>query len=193
MGVPYTSRPYSWTALPFFGWSGYRVCLTIVHGERRLSEPLRKSPSLNSVSEKWSRNLVECSAQHIISQAFGRWVPVYVVMMVVLIIQERLTRRSPWSGSITTLLLIVRREVRIWGSLPSPFVAQLPLQIINLHLHVPCIFLMRDMTLTSRMASTSMGGMYTSFLVPSTLKIDEMILRLGPRGFLSVWTWTYHN
>ena len=180
MGVRYTSRPHSWSALPFFGWSGYGVCLTIVHGERRLSEPLRKSPSLNSVSRRWSRNLVECFAYHIISQAFGRWVPVYVLMMVVLIIQEKLTRRSPWSRSITTLLLIVRREVRIWGSSPSPFVVQLPLQIINLQLHGFGILLMRKVAPALRLAPTSMGGMHTKLSVLSTLKINKMILTLGP-------------
>ena len=172
MGVPYTSRPHSWSALPFFGWSGYGVCLTIVHGERRLSEPLRKSPSLNSVSRRWSRNLVECFAYHIISQAFGRWVPVYVLMMVVLIIQEKLTRRSPWSRSITTLLLIVRREVRIWGSSPSPFVAQLPLQIINLQLHGFGILLMRKVAPALRLAPTSMGGMHTKITTALKIPID---------------------
>ena len=172
MGVPYTSRPYSWSALPFFGWNGYEVCLTIVHGEHRLSEQLRKSPSLNSVSERWSRNLVKCSAQHIISQAFGRWVPVYVLMMVVLIIQERLTRRSPWSRSITTLLLIVRREVRIWGSSPSPFVAQLPFQMINLQLYGFGILLIRKVASASRLAPASMGGMHTKITIALEIPID---------------------
>ena len=37
-------------------------------------------------------------------------------------------------------------------------------------------------------ASTSIGGMHTSLLVPSALKIEEMILTLGPHRFLSVWT-----
>ena len=54
----------------------------------------RKSPSLNSVCERWSGNLVERSAHRIISQAFGRWIPTSVLMVVVLIIHERLSRRS---------------------------------------------------------------------------------------------------
>ena len=73
------------------------VCSTIVHGEHWLSEPPRKSPSLYSVHKMWSRNLVEHSAHRIISQAFGRWIHVSALMEVVIIIRERLIRRSPWS------------------------------------------------------------------------------------------------
>ena len=47
---------------------------------------------------------------------------------------------------------------------------------------------MRDMTPTSRVAPTSMGGMHTNFSVPFLLKIEEMILTLGPHGFLAIWT-----
>ena len=86
--------------------------------------------------------------------------------------------------SITTILFIVRREVRIGGNLPSPLVAQLPLQVINLQLNGFGIFLMREVTLASRLASTSMGSMHTNLLVPFAFKINEMILTLGPNRFL---------
>ena len=72
------------------------------------------------------------------------------------------------------------------GSSPSPFAAQLPLQTINLQLHGSSVFLMRDMTPTLRVAPTSMSGMHTNLLVLSLLKIEEMILTLGPYGFLTV-------
>ena len=36
------------------------------------------------------------------------------------------------------------------------------------------------MALASRLAPTSMGGMHTNLPVPSTLKINKMILSLGP-------------
>ena len=65
---------------------------------------------------------------------------------------------------------------------------QLPLQMINLQLHGSSVFLMRDMTPTSRVAPTSMGGVHTNFSVPSLLKIEEKILTLGPYGFHLVWT-----
>ena len=171
----------------------HMVCSTIIHGERGLGEPSRKSPSLDSTRERWSRNLVECWAHRIISQAFGRWNPVSTLMMVVFFIQEKLTRRSPWSTSITTILFIVRGEVRIERSLPSPFVAQLPLQMINLQLHVLSIFLVTGVTPSSRLTSTSMGGMHTTFPILSSFKMKEMILMSRAHRFPLVWTWTYHN
>ena len=76
----------------------HKVCSTIIHGEYGLSEPPRKSPSLNSAREMRSGNLVECSTHSIISQAFRRWIFVSALMTVVLIIRERLTKRSPWSA-----------------------------------------------------------------------------------------------
>jgi len=59
-------------------------------------------------------------------------------------------------------------------------VAQHPLQMINLQLHVPSIFLMRGVTPSSRLTSTSMGGMHTSFLDPSSFKMKKMIWTLRP-------------
>ena len=91
----------------------HRVCSTIIHGECGLSEPPRKFPSLNSTCERRSVNLVKCFAYRIISLVFGRWASVFVLMVIILIIRERLTRRSLWSASIATILFIVEREVRI--------------------------------------------------------------------------------
>ena len=171
----------------------HRVCSTIVHGECGLSEPPKKSPTLNSARERWFGNLVERFTHRIISQAFRRWVPISALMVVVLIIRERLTRRSPWFGSITTIFLIVKRKVRIGGSSPSPFVPQLSLQMINLQLHGFGILLMRKVAPASRLAPASMGGMHTYFSVPSMLKINKMILTLGPHRFLQIRIWTYHH
>ena len=108
-------------------------------------------------------------------------------------IRERLTGRSPWFRSITTILFIIRREVRIGGSSPSLFVAQLPLQMINLQLHGFGILLMRKVALASRLAPASMCGIHTNLPVPSSFKIKKMILTLGPHRFLQIRTWTYHS
>ena len=104
----------------------HRICTAVVHGERGLNEPPRKSPFLNPACERRSGNLFECSAHRIIPQAFRRWASVSMLKMVVLIVRERLTKRSLWCWPITTVLLIVKREIRNKGSSPSPFVAQLP-------------------------------------------------------------------
>ena len=170
----------------------HRVCSTIVDGECWLVEPPRKFPFLNS-GERWFGNLVECSAHCIISYISGRLVPISALMVVFLFIRERLTRRIPWSTSITTVLLTVRRGVIMGGSSSSPFVAQLPLYMINFQLHVLGILCVRDMTSRLRLTVTSMDSMYTSFLVPFAPKNEEIILTLGPLGFYLVWTWSHHD
>ena len=106
---------------------------------------------------------------------------------------EKNSLGGPWPGSIIAIPIIIRRKIRIGRSSPSPFGVQSPFQTINFQLHGSSVFFMRDMTPTSRMTPIGMGGMHTNLLVPSLLKIEEMILTLGPHGFLSVRTWTYHN
>ena len=101
----------------------HRIYSTIIHGERGLSEPPRKSSSFNPVRERWFGNLVECPAHSIISQASQRWISASTLMMVVLIIRERFTMRGPWSAPIATILFLVGREVRFGRSSLSPFVA----------------------------------------------------------------------
>ena len=95
----------------------YRARLTIVHSECGLSEPLRNSSFLNFACERWSGDLVECFTHSIISQASRRWISVFMLIMVVFIIRERLSRRSPWSMPITTILFTIRREVKSGGAL----------------------------------------------------------------------------
>ena len=171
----------------------HEVCSTIVHGEHGLGELPRKSPPLNSVRERWSINLVERSTHRVISYAFGRWIPVSALMVVVLNIWERQTRRSSWSASIITILFIVRREFQIGESSFSPFVAQLFLQMINLQLQGSGILLMRKVAPIFGLALASMGGMHTNLSVPSSLKVDKMVFTLGSHRLYMVWTWTYHN
>ena len=171
----------------------HRVCLTVVHGECGLHEPLRKSPSLNSTRERWSGNLVKPSVHRIISQAFGKWIPISALMVVVLNIQERLTRKSSWSASITTILFIVKREVRIRESSLSPFMAQLSLQEINLQLQGSSILFMRKVAPISGLTLASMGGMHTKLPIPSLFKVDKMVFTLRPHRFCLVWTWTHHS
>jgi len=50
----------------------HKICMTVVHGECGLSEPLRKSPFLNPTCERRSENLFEHSTYRIIPQAFRR-------------------------------------------------------------------------------------------------------------------------
>ena len=170
-----------------------RVCSTIVHGKCGLGEPSREHPFLYSVCERWPRHLVECYAHLIVSLAFGEWIFVFALKVVVFDIRERLIKRSSWSTSIATILFIVKRRVRTGGSSFSPFAAQLSLQMVNLQLQGSSILLMREMALTSGLTPTSLGSMHTPLPVSSSLEVDKMIFTLGPHRFCLVWTWTYHG
>ena len=161
---------------------------TIVYGEHGLSKPPRKSSSLNLVRERWTGNLVKCLTHGVIPQARRGRVPISTLMMIVIAVRERLARRSPWFAPIVAILLTIRREVRIGRSLFSPFMAQAPLQVINLPLHGYGILLLRDMAFSSRLAFTGMGCIYASLLVPFPFKIMEVILMLKSHRLYLVWT-----
>ena len=171
----------------------HRVCTTIVHGERRLREPPKKSPSLNLAHERWPRNLVKHFAHGAVSHTHQGWISVSTFMMIILIIWERLARGSPWSTPIVAILLTIRREVRIgWSSLSS-FMAQASLKVINLLLHVSGILVMRDVALTPKLTLMGVGSVHTSLPVPFSFKITKVILTLRPHRLCLVWTWTYHR
>ena len=114
-------------------------------------------------------------------------------MVTILITQERFIRGSPWPGPITAIFIIVKREVWIGRSTSSSFAVQPASPTINLQLHGSGLLLMRDMAPTLRLALASIGGMHTNLLIPSSLKIEKMILMLVPHRFLPIQTWTYHN
>jgi len=56
--------------------------------------------------------------------------------------------------------------------------------MINLQLHGSGILLMRKVALASKLAPTSTGGMHSNLPIPYSLKINKMILTLGPYRFL---------
>ena len=62
------------------------------------------------------------------------------------------------------------------GSLLSPFVVQLSLQMINFQLQGPSILLMREVAPISGLTPASVASMYTNLPVPSSLKIDKMVM-----------------
>ena len=171
----------------------HKVCSTIVHAECRLSELPRKSPSFNLTCERWPGNLVECFTHGVVSQAYRGRSSVFAPMMIILIIWERLARRSPWPASIAAIIFTIGREVKIgWNSFSS-LIAQASLQVINFLLHGFGIFLLGEMATTLRMALASMGSMYTPLPVSPLLKFTKVILTLRPHGFCLVWTQTYHR
>ena len=113
--------------------------------------------------------------------------------MVVLITRERLTRRSPWPGSVIAIPIVIRRNVRIWRSSSPSFATQPPSQTVNLKLHGFGILLMRRVTSVSRLVGACLGGMNTSLTVSPLFKVEDGILTLGPPRLCLVWPWTHHS
>ena len=60
--------------------------------------------------------------------------------------------------------------------------------MVNLPLHGSVVLFLRDVTSNSRVSSTSMCGVYATFLVLLAFEVKEVILSLGTHGFLLIGT-----
>ena len=60
--------------------------------------------------------------------------------------------------------------------------------MINLPLHGSVALFMRDVTSNSRVTSTSLCGVYATFLILLVFEVKEVILSLGIHGFLLMET-----
>ena len=55
-------------------------------------------------------------------------------------------------------------------------------------MHGPVVLFLRDVTSNSRVTSTSMGGVYVSFLISPAFEVKEVVLLLGTHGLLLMGT-----
>ena len=85
----------------------HRVCSPIVNGECWLMETPRRSYLFNPTCEWRLGNLVQIFAHRIITQSFVNGTFATVFTMMFFFIWEGFARESPWSASITAILLIV--------------------------------------------------------------------------------------
>ena len=60
--------------------------------------------------------------------------------------------------------------------------------MVNFPLHGSIVLFLRDMTSNLRVTSTSMCGVYATFLILPMFKVKEVILSLGTHGFLLMGT-----
>ena len=171
----------------------YRIGPTIVHGECWLSKLVRESSRFYSTCKGWLGNLIQHPAHVVILQAFMRCALTSAPVIVILITRERLAGGSHWCRPITAVSIIFRRRIRIWGSPSLPLTTQLPAKAVNFQLHAFSILLMRDVTLTLRLAFASMCGMHTNLPVHSLFKVEEVVLTLRTNRLLLVWPRTYHS
>ena len=90
----------------------YRVRLTIIDGERGLMEMLRKFYPLYLARERWFGDLIQRFARSVISQASTRRGLVPTFVMVLFIIGEILAWWSSWPLPITSILFIIRGDIK---------------------------------------------------------------------------------
>ena len=92
-------------------------------------------------------------------------------MAILLIAGKGFTARSSRSSSISSIICLVRGQLGVGRWMSSPCVAQFFLQFINFTLHVSIILCMRNMALPSRLASTGISCVHTSFMISPMLKV----------------------
>ena len=90
----------------------HRIRSAIIHGEHWLSKPPRELPTFYPTSKRRFRNLVKSPAHSIAAQTFARWTLIPTLIMAILIIRKRLTRKSPWPRPIAVIPIVIRRRVR---------------------------------------------------------------------------------
>ena len=97
----------------------HRVYSPIVDGECWLMEMPSRSYPFNPTREWRLGNLVQSFTHRIISQSSMNGAFASAFTMMLFFIWEWFTRGSPWSTSITAILLIIRGGIRQGGSLFS--------------------------------------------------------------------------
>ena len=89
----------------------YGVRSTIINGERRLMESLRKFCHLYLARERWFEDLIQRLTHSVVSQAFTRWAFVSSLVVVLFIVGERLAWWSSGPLPVTSILFIIGRDV----------------------------------------------------------------------------------
>ena len=94
----------------------HRIRSTIVNGERWLMELPRKLCLFYLARERRLGNRDQRLAHSVISQALVRWAFIPTFVMVLLIVRERLAGWGSRPSSITSILSIVKGNVRVGGA-----------------------------------------------------------------------------
>ena len=165
----------------------HRVCIDVIKGEGRLLESPRECSPFYAVCERWFRELVQCPAHGIVSQAPKRWASAFAPLVILFFMREGLALRGSRSLPIVIIASIIGGQVRVRIRSPSLCMAQFSLQVIYLSQHGLFVILsLGYVAAHTRMASASLSGVYTSFSKPSilfisiTLKVGKVALLLGP-------------
>ena len=91
----------------------HRIRSTIVNGERRLMETLRKFSPFYLARERGFKDLIQHLTHNIISHAFARRAFVPSPVVALFVARERFTQWSSRPLPVTSVLLIIRGDVGI--------------------------------------------------------------------------------
>ena len=182
----------------------HEVYIVIIKGEGWLLESQRECNPFYEACERWFRELIQCLAHGIVSQAPRRWASMFTPLVVLFYMREGLAWRGSRSLPIVIIAFIIGGQVRVRMRSPSLCMAQLFLQVVYLSLHGLFIILsLGYVTAHTRMASASLSGVYTSLSKPSilfiliTLRVGKVTLLLGSSRFRLMGAclmraWSYH-
>ena len=180
----------------------HRICLAIIHDERRLMKSFRKFCLFYPSCKGWLRNLTQCLLHNVSSHSLARRASAFSSVKALFIIGEGFAWWSSWPLSVNSVLFIIGRDIGAGRGLLLLCSMELLLQVINLSLHgFIIISLVGDVAFPSKTASTCVNGMYTAFLIvfpiSFTFKIEEIILLMNVHKFrlmrtCLMWTWSCH-
>ena len=181
------------------------VYIAAIKGEGRLLESPRECSPFYAARERWFRELIQCPAHRIMSQALRRWASAFAPLVMLFFMREGLAWRGSRSLPIVIITFVIEGQVRVRTRSPSLCMAQFSLQNIYLSLHGLFVILsLGHVTTHTRMASASLSGVYASLSKPSilfisiTLKVGKVALLLGSSQFrlmgaCSMRAWSYHT
>ena len=185
------------------------IRFAIINGKGWLLESSRKCSPFYAACERWFKELIQCPAHGIVSQAPKRRAFTFMPSVVLFFVRKGLTWRSSRSLPIVIIALIIEGHVKARMRSPSSCMAQLSLQIVYLSLHGILIILslgyvtpnlfwlhgpvvilsLEHVTAHTRVASAGLSGVYTSLSEPSilfisvTLRVGKVTLLLGSHQF----------
>ena len=112
--------------------------------------------------------------------------------MMLFFIWEGFARESPWSTSVTAILLFIGEGIKRNGSSFSLCMAWLLLNLVDFPLHGFIVLFLRDITPHLRVAFACVRNMHAALSISLTFKIGERIFTLRCHGFYLMWAWICH-
>ena len=113
----------------------YRVCSTIIYGERWLMETSRKFYPFYPPCKGWLWDLAQHLFHNIVPYSFARRAPAFPLVKMLILTREGFAWWSSRPLSIYSIFFIIGRDIRAGRGLLLFCPTELLFQIINLSLH----------------------------------------------------------